>query len=795
MKELDQVILAALLHNINKFYSRERLWEHLTQCLSNLDMLKLNQRSTSLQQLIQAASYFASTEQGKALNNNDGGPASDRTYLEPLLTRVTLQPAVQQPRINYYHPLSPLSLEQTTIYPQLLKTEDISNLQAHYQTLLQAFETQLFKKLPRPRKDDDISWRNLVYNLMSLFERFLVYVPAETHLAHSDITLFDQLRITAAIAEGLYRYHQRHNDLETADFLDETTPKWCLVCGDFSGIQTFIYRLTAKGAAKGLRGRSLYIQLLCDGVSQYLLRKMGLYPTTRIYSSGGKFYLLIAAGQEALLKTQVEHVNQWLLNVFQGEVFLGIGTTPIRATDFHGGRMGTPWKIVNEELQQNRLQRFISSINKDFFTPISTTQSHCQVCGREDVQAHIQFDAHQERQICQQCRELENLGQKIASAEYFLWVWEVDRQVVKAELAQAPVCQFEALAVDLYVLETYPHLDKSPQYMVNTLLERINHPDCLDNNALGYQCGFRLLGRWEQQKRSHDWTFDIFAEQAVGIKRMGILRMDVDNLGEIFARGLDFLDDQRKVQSMGSLSRIATLSRQLNLFFSGHLNELLRSYERTQIIYAGGDDLFLIGSWDELPQVADTIRTHFSQYCAHNSCFTLSGGLTLVGGKYPLSKAAELAGEAEKRAKDMPGKNSLCLLETPIPWKGYEEIKYVRDQIIQIIELSHHRAVIDRLRTVILAMLEYERRANREGKKGYQEIQELVQYQKWRWQLVYNLARMKQRHPQLEAQLEEIQSIVFTNQVKGKNMLLSMKEWLPLPVRWAEFLTREESIS
>ena len=779
MKELDQVVLAAFLHNIGKFWSRDRFWEELTNRLSILD---ITSPAPHLQRLIQAASYFASTEQEDNVN------PSEIRYLESLLARITLQPDSPQRQTSYYHHLSALSLEKTAIYPQLLEQQAISALKPAYQRLLQDFKQQLTEQLPRPVSHDEISWRNVVYNLMSLFERFLVYVPAEIHIEHPNITLFDQLRVTAAIAEGLYRYHQQQHDLESADFFDESTPKWQLVCGDFSGIQAFIYRLTAKGAAKGLRGHSLYIQLLCDVVSQYLLRQLGLYPTTRIYSSGGKFYLLIATGQEATLTAQVEHINQWLLKVFNGEIFLGIGITPVRAADFRGGQMGMRWQMVNEELQQNRLQPFVSAINKDFFTPLATTQSPCQVCGRDDAAAQIQLDTDLDRHICKQCRDLEKLGQKIVTAKYLLWAWEADRQSVKTFLAQAPTCQFEALAVDLYLLAEYPHLENSQQLIVNTLLERINQPDCLDNNALGYRCGFRFLGKWEPEKRAHDWTFDVFADQAVGTKRLGILRMDVDNLGEIFVRGLEFY----KAKSMGSLSRVATLSRQLNLFFSGHLNELLKNDERTQIIYAGGDDLFLIGSWDELPQVAYMIRTHFAQYCANNPNFTLSGGLTLVGGKYPIAKAAELAGTAEKQAKDRPGKDSLCLLETAIPWKMYAAVEYVRDRICQVVEQSNNRAIINRLRTVVLAMLEYERHANQVGKKSYQEIKELVRYQQWRWQLVYNLARMKERHGQLKEQLEEIQTIIFTNQVNGKDLPLPINEWLSLPVRWAEFLTREE---
>jgi CRISPR-associated protein Csm1 len=794
MTELDQVVLAAFLYNMGKFCPREQFYQYLAPRLASFDDAgQLFAPPAHLAKLIQAASEFAQSER------DDNAETSQPKHLEALLARVKLNPRNNATyQSDYYQPLQELSLHQSQMYPQA-GADQAQIPHADYQQLLQAFQTQLQDNFPRPIGEDEASLRNVVYNLMSLLERFLVYVPAEVQITHPDISLFDQMRVMAAIAEGLYRYHDSHHDLATADFLDKQTPKWHLVCGDFSGIQSFIYRLTAKGAAKGLRGRSLYIQLLCDGVAQFLLRKLGLYPTARIYSSGGKFYLLIAACQDNELKQQVNEINRWLLQAFNGEVFLGIGITPICANDFRGNRMGDKWQAVNGQLHQDRLQRFRSVMAADFFAPQTLATTFCHVCGRDDAAARLKPDRDRERQICIQCDQLEQLGQKIAQADYFLWVWGNDRHTVRHFLATSPTSQFAALECDLYLLEEYPKLERSQQPIVNTLLERINNVDCLDNNPLGYRCGFRFLGKWNPHHQSQDWHFDDFAEHAQGPKRMGVLRMDVDNLGEIFARGLEiYLDQHGKTQSMGSLSRVATLSRQLNLFFSGHLNELLKNFTRTQIIYAGGDDVFLIGSWDELPRVANTIRSHFTEYCANNPCFTVSAGMSLVGGKYPISKAAALAGEAEEHAKQLrynhQEKNAFCLLETPIPWTMYPAIEQVRQQIIEVIERTGNRAIINRLRSVILTMQEYERYAHRHGQRNYDEMIKLVQYQKWRWQLVYNLARMQQRHTELSDKIEAIQNIIFSNKINDQSLPLPVEKWLQLPVRWAEFLTRTNNL-
>lgn len=55
-------------------------------------------------------------------------------------------------------------------------------------------------------------------------------------------------------------------------------------------------------------------------------------------------------------------------------------------------------------------------------------------------------------------------------------------------------------------------------------------------------------------------TFEAFAEQAEGIKRIAVMRADVDNLGQAFVSGFS--------QGKSTLSRTATLSRQLSVFLS-----------------------------------------------------------------------------------------------------------------------------------------------------------------------------------------------------------------------------------
>jgi len=817
MKDLDHLILGALLHDIGKFWERanhpeitntQQFCEQLRQQISALatnqpplwQQLATGNGSQRLQKIVDQAGHFAHAQ-------HESKQTSESPHLASLLKRVSLPKPDSlnnhqnsQKDYQYQYPLVALGLDEEQIYPRT------GTLPGSYQELGKACVEQL-DRLPKIIREDPASTRGLVHNLLALFERYLVNVPAGPSVAsetfYLDISLFDHLRVTAAIAEGLYRYHEDKGDLTTATFEDTETAKWLLVCGDFSGIQKFIYNLTQKGAAKGLRGRSLYIQLLCDAVSQFILQELDLYPTARIYSSGGKFYLLIAKGQESSLRQTVDKVNDWLFKEFQGQVFLGIGIAKVCGKHFEKGKMGEKWKEANESLQENRLQPFVSQIKvgTQFFETQQLTPSKyafCHVCGRDDHDVAITHDDEHDRNLCSQCEELEKLGTTLANTKgsdqpsYFLWAWEetdgqVLRKYLQKTLNETPSCHFQGLNCELYVLNEYPQLDNIGQLVPHTLLERVNNPDCLDRNPHGYRCGFRFIGQWDKDKDARDWQFDEFADKATGIKRLGILRMDVDNLGQLFSCGLP----------LASLSRVATLSRQLNLFFGGHLNRLLTPFQRSQIIYAGGDDVFIIGAWDELPEVAWCIRQKFGEYCADNLSFTLSGGMVMVGGTYPISIAAEEAGEAEHQAKHLKTKttekDAFCFLDTAIPWQMYDQIEYVCELLRCIIRRSESHAIIDRLRAVIIAIQEYQHSANKE-EKAPDDIKKLVMWQKWRWRLVYNLARMTRRHSELDKLLQKLQYIIFENKLNpdSQEMPLKLPDWLGLPVRWAEFLERDK---
>jgi CRISPR-associated protein Csm1 len=86
------------------------------------------------------------------------------------------------------------------------------------------------------------------------------------------------------------------------------------------------------------------------------------------------------------------------------------------------------------------------------------------------------------------------------------------------------------------------------------------------------------------------------------------------------------------------------------------------SQRHVHIIYSGGDDMFLVGAWDDLIELAVDIRRDFAQFT--NGKLTFSAGIGFFHHACPISQMARVTGELEDLAKAYPGKDSIMLFGT-----------------------------------------------------------------------------------------------------------------------------------
>ncbi len=139
----------------------------------------------------------------------------------------------------------------------------------------------------------------------------------------------------------------------------------------------------------------------------------------------------------------------------------------------------------------------------------------------------------------------------------------------------------------------------------------------------------------------------------------------MDNLGKVFVCGL---------KGNNTISRIATLSRMLDVFFSGYMQQLIEvNYPEIYTVYSGGDDILVIGPWDSIIKFADELNTKFHEFTGNNENLTLSAGITFVKHNYPVFRAAGMADDFLDISKDK-GKDRLTVFGHTVKWSEVSNI-------------------------------------------------------------------------------------------------------------------------
>lgn len=764
--------------------------------------------------MVQIADWLASYEREEAETPEQGGRGKAQTVLCSILSRLERHPA---PTMQYYA-LRPLQLDRETLFPQPNATTSAQQ----YTQMWQKFVHEL-QRIPSPE----------ARTLQALLYKYLWCAPSDrSYQTIPDVSLYSHLVSAAAIASCLTRAQLSETDLQTLrDALQQLNrtrneaslspshrqavqrPLALLVKGDISGTQQFLYLLTSSGAARGLRGRSFYLQLLTEAIADWILRRLNLPGTSCLYVGGGHFYLLVPSADEPHLPELARQVAQKLWDAHQGDLSLNLGWVAVAPLDFisreQGGRgFADKWGEVSAQIQQRKDRRWmemgVEAMAQRLFTPRqtgTTAEQMCQVCHGEWQQGVDRMDEGVRK--CRRCYAFEELGRQLRDPEYLVQ-FVVDEQPAPVRATWQDVLRMFGL--DTHILAKDERVS-APAGASRAVLQRIDNTDFLCDHALELGAewkmpvayDFRLLAdatptRDEAGTQVAD--FDHLAESAEGVHWLGVLRMDVDDLGDLFRHGLG---------ESATLSRMATLSQSLRLFFEAWVPHICREQNKkpanpqgegkVYLLYAGGDDLFIVGAWSTLPYLAERIRQEFRQY-AGGDHVTVSAGIAVEHEKHPLYRLAEEAKHAlDDRAKEHrqngKHKDAICFLQETMGWEHFARVKEWKDRLVKMLQPEGGgekvpRALLTRLMEIsslYRANLAVQRRRLRNGEIDEKQFRELVAHDRWRWRLIYHLSRFAQRHQSQQENLKTLQEALLQ-----KDLITSVH----VAARWAELLTREE---
>jgi len=483
---------------------------------------------------------------------------------------------------------------------------------------------------------------------------------------------------------------------------DESQYAWfCKL--DISGIQEFVFHVQSEKAARSLKGRSFFVHAVGLLAERWLRDRQKHAPPFTLYNGGGNAYLLLAtdAGVDTLQAELNEALHRLPLTACLSRV-------P------YAGNFSAAKKLLEEASAKDKLRKF-NNYHAAFapFAGILPSQApdHWQQHWDDFTRNLIRRKAYRigpkppggDEAVDKP--ELK-LGYKVEPGYLSLLGYHLtlttdvvrDTDATQAGnlresiLANLPVWPEDWLRdgagdaprqlVDL-VNEDYRRQDTR---LRNGNLKTVNPGDVIEFLALAAQAG-----------------------QRTGTPKLGILKMDVDNLGKVF-------------EDLPSLAIATRLSSAYSWFFdtffyqlwdgeyqfenywkgAGNAVQTCAIRDNLYVVFAGGDDCFMVGAWDVVLDFASKLRRAFGHFViAVNQLIpelgrpntTLSAGISLVGPKFPTIRFATMAEDALTAAKSYGDKqkNRITLFEEELDWEAYRRTRavavqvasYVRDGLVK----------------------------------------------------------------------------------------------------------------
>jgi CRISPR-associated protein Csm1 len=794
-------------HFVNKFVPKE--WGIGTLAAFH------HRPQTPAQKRIRLADQLSAAERDTGEERDDSERKIHPKQVHPIFTGVSLKDGKDKSLVHplagqekFYFPLEPLALKENVIFAREVPITPEDDVWNAYKEMWDGFcnEAGALKNLPL---------EGYTEAMQALMQRYTWCVPSAYFNAIPDVSLYDHSRMTAALAvclqdmpdgkvEEIYRARKSGHE----QGLDE--PIALIVGGDISGVQDFIYTISSKGAARMLRGRSFYLQLLTEAVLRFVLRQLGLPYTNVIYSGGGHFYLLAPlSAQDELPKIQAD-VGKILLQQHGTQLYLAMGWAPVPAVGFQSKQLREHWQKMQNELTIAKNRRY-RELGDDLYQSVFALPEYggnpnnaCAVCGDDYRETSKWDELETQDKICTLCRSFaEDLGTDLPSTHFLalkfgkpqagkkpvdgaldiLRLFGMDVQFIKdvnSRIAAGPEQHMVIWALD----DPPQDKDKKGQWPATSQLAppwlryTVNRVPVVRDNEEAEKIN-QQLGKVDEKEKARVGQPMTFTHLGVlsesDFRRLGVLRMDVDNLGTVFKDGLG---------DSFSLSRMAALSSQISLFFEGWLKRIVEMdgrNNRVYAVYSGGDDLFLLAPWEKVPPLALQIVDDFAKYTGGHPGLHISGGMAFIGGKYPIYQAAEDAAQAEELAKQ-EDKNAFAFLNKRWVWTDFRELaerkKALKDLVVEGKaegERGGPKSILQILRS--LAKME-EETAEAKGRPVWG---------RWMWLGAYQLKRMEERYDKNDTLKQKLADVR-----RKLGDFQNMITW-GAAARWAQLETRKIS--
>jgi CRISPR-associated protein Csm1 len=435
-----------------------------------------------------------------------------------------------------------------------------------------------------------------------------------------------------------------------------------IVLGDISGIQNYVFDVAEEGGgqARRLRARSFFVQLLAESAALHVRRALGWGPEAVLLCGASKFTLRgsCAGSADGLLAAEQQAINDWLRRETAGELRLTLAWAQVAESD------NVAYQAAQHELQRRKAQPWAPALGAgwaDSRLLLDPLDTPCSLCHHAPATEEEIDPDGVPRLVCRTCSRNRVLGQMLPRA----------RWLVIQDGSQADDLAMFGLRIDVV---TNDSVTIGPGTLaVANLQESETCPSWCPRDRFMQR---RLMAHVPVHNDGQPvWFTELAETHSQGDPLLAVLKADADSLGVQFEHLLN----------SGGLDAMRALSDRLDEFFAGRLRrELARRNDRWWPIYtifAGGDDLIMVGPWNVMVDFAGTMRHWFTEEFGDHG-LTLSAGLELMKPKRPIKPAVERAELLLKEAKDS-GKDRLAAFGQVWPWKDHNTIIDAARQLVE----------------------------------------------------------------------------------------------------------------
>ena len=450
---------------------------------------------------------------------------------------------------------------------------------------------KLYKEFLEEVKKEKLTFENLedYLKIKSIYEKFTTFIPSSTYKTYPDVSLYDHSLATAAIAVAVKNGNKE---------------EFSLIQGDFTSIQSFIFSKRGESnrhLAKILRAKSLFVNIATEIVALRIVKELNLSVFNIVMNAGGKFTILSHKLNKDD-KEKLKKIKEWVNNEFMEVNFLStkfvIKSIDFEADKFRLGNFSHIYKNLADEFEKEKL-RFVPEYNQFEDYLEKAKEGVCEVCGIVPSKG-----------ICKFCKKFEKLGSKL----------------VKNKFVNFNLDSLFSIDISNNHTELYYGFNSHPVKRVANVVPVFNKDD-LESKK------YSLIDEKVEAKEGFVKSFYHIAVDGLieensdfyGRKYLAVLKADVDNLGKIFICGF---------RGEETFSRILYLSRMIDYFFTTILMDYVKN-KNIYTVFAGGDDLFLIGHYEDIVDVYEFVIKKFKDY-TKNDDFHLSASIKLFRPNVPV---------------------------------------------------------------------------------------------------------------------------------------------------------------